>query len=116
MKRHPKYRDYFVSMDGRVWSSISKKFLKIGRRGTTGHHGVCLRVRPGVYDSVYVHKLVAEMFLPRVEGKPLALHDNDNVKDNSVWNLHWGDMKDNRREAEENGVKIGWKAKPFMYF
>jgi hypothetical protein len=42
-----------------------------------------------------VHHLVAAAFIPRVEGKPLVLHIDDNKKNPRVGNLKWGTHAEN---------------------
>ena len=54
-----------------------------------------------------VHRMVAMMFIPNLNpyAKKLVCHRDDNVNNNHVSNLYWGDKVDNQRDAERNG---GW--------
>lgn len=50
-----------------------------------------------------VHRLVCEAFHgPAPEGKPLALHWDDNPGNNKATNIYWGDYVDNRRDLYRN--------------
>lgn len=51
-----------------------------------------------------IHRLVAKAFLGLPpEGKPYALHKDDNSLNNTVKNLYWGSQKENRRDCRLNG-------------
>ena len=43
----------------------------------------------GLQKTVYVHKCVAELFLPNPEGRKTVTHRNGNKRDNRVDNLKW---------------------------
>ena len=65
-------------------------------------------LRVGISDQAttrgrLIHRLVAEAFLgPPPEGKPLALHWDDNPANNQPSNLRWGTYADNRRDLMRN--------------
>jgi hypothetical protein len=50
----------------------------------------------------YVHRLVAECFIPNPDGKPTVDHVNRDAMDNRVSNLRWATMK----EQVENSSKV----------
>ncbi len=69
------------------------------RRGNDyGHRCVTLYDRDGVPKKRYVHQLVAETFIPKIEGKPWVLHGPKGPKCNFVTNLRWGDQSDNEKD------------------
>lgn len=66
-----------------------------------GHLVVTLRDSPR-HLSEYVHRLVAQEFIPNPENHPLVRHLDDNPKDNRVENLAWGTYSDNTQDKLRN--------------
>ena len=96
---------YMVSTDGMVKRIETDRILKqkldkdnylsinmsMGGRGNT--------------RQVFVHRLVAEAFIPNPENKPLVKHIDGNPINNCVENLKWVTPKEN----VEHSIKIGLK-------
>lgn len=96
---------YMVSTDGMVKRVETDRILKqkldkdnylsinmsMGGRGNT--------------KQVFVHRLVAEAFIPNPENKPLVKHIDGNPINNCVENLKWVTPKEN----VEHSIKIGLK-------
>lgn len=80
--------NYQVSDSGEVMNTKTGKTLKQCKRNKGGYLAVDLCVN-GVRKTHFVHRLVAEAFIPNPEGKPQIDHYNDNPEDNRVENLHW---------------------------
>ena len=80
--------------------SILKEYIK----KKSGYHVVTLHVDKKEY-KLYVHRLVAEAFIPRVKGKNQVNHIKvDNIKDkndNSVNNLEWVTARENVEHAKK---------------
>ena len=85
---------YEVSNYGRVRNKKTKKFITQHDNGK-GYLFVTLwKNNKGKRE--YVHRLVAEIFLPKVEGKDLVNHIDGNTHNFNVKNLEWVNAKENR--------------------
>lgn len=101
---------YVVCSDGTVistvvWRGSSERILK----PHPNSHGY-LRVRMvlnGVRQSRFVHKLVAEAFLPpRPSSKHEICHIDGNRLNNHASNLRWGTRKDNAADRKRHGREM----------
>lgn len=93
--------DYWVSTKARVWSTLSNSFIE-GTPLRTGHIDMSL-IRNGRRIHRYLHRLVAEAFIPNPYGYPEVRHLNDDPSDNELENLAWGTQLDNVRDCILNG-------------
>ena len=81
-----KFENYQITDDGRVWSKNSEKYL------TPFEVGGYLRVslyRDGKCFPMFIHKLVADAFLPNPNNYQEVNHKNENRYDNRVENLEF---------------------------
>ncbi len=88
MKIWKQYKDsnYEVSTDGMVRNINTGRILKPSL--TKGYKKVVLRNNGNNY-SFYIHRLVAEVFLPNPQKLPQVNHKDENVLNNTVDNLEW---------------------------
>lgn len=93
------YPEYEVNRSGQVRSRSSGALLKPSSH-QSGHLVVCLY--PGKVQT-YVHRLVAEAFIPNPDGHPLVRHWDDDPSNNTVENLRWGDYSHNSQDRVRNG-------------
>lgn len=61
------------------------------------------RVILGSYGRFFVHRLVAEAFIPNPNNYPNVRHKDDNRLNNHVDNLEWGTQSDNIQDAIRHG-------------
>lgn len=64
-----------------------------------------IQVRDGqTRKTIYLHRVMATLFIPNLDGKPDVNHINGNKSDFSVVNLEWCTHKENMRHAYETGL------------
>lgn len=90
---------YSVTKEGRVWSHKRRIFLK-PQTSNCGYARVDLQVR-----KYSIHRLVAEAFLPEVEGKKYVNHVDGDKGNNRASNLEWCTMSENVSHAYRTGLK-----------
>ena len=79
---------YFVTEQGEVYSSKIKKPMKPNDNGT-GYLSVELYSKDGTSKRKYIHRLVAEAFVPNPFCAPVVNHKNADTRDNRAGNLEW---------------------------
>lgn len=100
------FPDYFVDDEGNVYSKKyhpsqnrfqeTKKMLYFKTK--EGYLRITLRKKGKSYIQ-FVHRLVAETWLPNPQSKPCVNHINGTKTDNSVSNLEWCDYSENMLHA-----------------
>lgn len=97
---------YGITMTGRVWSYKTKRFLKPATNH--GYLRVCL-YKDGKAKNFFVHKLVAETYIPNPDNKPQIGHIDDNPKNNCWDNLYWTNALNNNNYGSRAKSKYGAK-------
>lgn len=92
-----------------VTSITGQKYIVPGRMLKTtltgrGYPTVTLS-KQGKVKRYYVHRLVAEAFIPNPENKPTVNHINGNKLQSNVENLEWSTYSDNNQHAYNTGLK-----------
>lgn len=90
---------YQVSDTGKVYSIRRNRILK-PKTDKYGYYVVCLWKDKGFHRTI--HRLVAQAFLERVEGKNVVNHKDMDKKNNDVSNLEWTTVKENTVHAYKN--------------
>ena len=101
MKRF-KDTKYLVTKDGRVYSERRNIFLKTFDNGT-GYIKLRISIDSKTYNK-YLHRMVAEVYIPNPDNKPEVNHKNGIKADCSVDNLEWNTKAENIRHAHDNGL------------
>lgn len=117
MKDIPGYEGlYSITEDGKVWSHARKRNIGYGgqqpygncwRKNVLSNHGyytIGLTNSNGKCKSHYIHRLVAEAYIPNPRKLKTVNHKNGIKTDNRVANLEWCSMKDNLRHAFRTGL------------
>lgn len=92
-----------VTRDGMVMNMISGKLLSICDNGH-GYKQVFVCVKNKRYMR-YVHRLVAECFVPNPDGAPEINHKDGNKANNNADNLEWCTSRENKIHAIRTGLR-----------
>ena len=76
-------------------TAISSGYLKVGANDKSK------RLNKGLY----VHRLVAETFIPNPENKPQVNHKDGDKTNNKISNLEWATHTENMNHAFDTGLK-----------
>ena len=93
--------DYWVSNKERVWSSVKERFLD-GSPVGNGYIDFTL-YNNGRKHRRYLHRLMAEAFIPNPYNYQNVRHLDDNPYNNELDNLAWGTQLDNVHDCIRNG-------------
>lgn len=66
----------------------------------------------GVKKDKYVHRLVAEMFIPNPDNLPQVMHIDGDKTNNNVTNLMWGSNAQNTQDGYDSGAYL-FKARSY---
>lgn len=100
------YNGYLVTDTGIVLSSKRSKTVPLKPDVSRCTHTNYLRVtlcNLGVTSRHFVHRLVAEAFIPNPENKPYVNHIDNNGENNSVSNLEWCTHSENMLHSHKQG-------------
>lgn len=78
-----------------------------------GYPYVNLQIK-GKRKNYKIHRLLAECFIPKVEGNPIVNHKDGNKMNWSLDNLEWTTSRENNLHALENGLRTRTSNKPVI--
>lgn len=103
---------YGITEDGKVWSFYTNKFIKHSMLNT-GYPMVTLWDGKKSHGRT-LHRLVAEAYLPKIDGKPHVNHKDSDRKNPRLENLEWCTRSENMKHGLASGNfdgKLGRKGK-----
>lgn len=105
---------YFISSLGRVRSLKMKKEIIMSQCDHyRGYKVVWLYIAPGSRKKFFIHRLVAEAFIPNPENKDVVNHRDSNKTNNTLSNLEWMTYGENTRYYYENRTSVTMDEYPF---
>ena len=93
---------YDIDENGNCYSHRSKKFLKPQMTSKYPTYNLTIN---GKKKKVTVHRMVAETFLPKVDGKKIVNHKDGDTKNYNLSNLEWCTSAENSQHAINTGLK-----------
>lgn len=109
------YPNYEINKQGIVKNKINNKIVKsyiLTTHKNSNRPYKCLKVNVsnnGWNKNVSVHRLLAETFIPKIEGKDFINHKDGNSLNNDLSNLEWCNNSENIKHAYDTGL-----LKPFL--
>lgn len=102
---------YEINKNGEVRNAKNKNTI-VGDINNCGYYRVSL-YNQGQSKKYFRHRLVAEHFLDKPEGKDFVNHIDGDKSNNNLENLEWVSQSENEKHAFENGLKQKTN-KPFI--
>lgn len=106
------YSGYSISSTGQVYSLLSSSLLN-GWVGSTGYRQVSLKDdSTGKFRQVFVHRLVAKMYISDTEELQQVNHIDGDKLNNDVNNLEWVTCSENTQHAHDHLLNKGKNFNP----
>ena len=104
MKQIPGFPNYTICKDGIIIGKAEKKQTL----GKNGYRYVTLYSN-NQSKKLYIHRLLAELYIPNPECKRTVNHIDGNKQNNCLTNLEWHTDSENIKHAYDNGLNHGSK-------
>lgn len=99
MKYVPEFPNYFIDRKG----VVSGKAVKAQTLGKNGYYYVTL-YHQNTSKKLYIHRLLASLYLPNPEGKRTVNHKDGVKTNNDLGNLEWATDSENIQHAHDTGL------------
>lgn len=110
MRLIPNFENYSITLDGRVINNTTKKCKKLTDNHTGNGYLYVDLYKDGKKHRKYIHRLVAEAYIPNPLNLPFVNHIDGNPKNNNYKNLEWCTPKQNVEHASKVlGVMSAYK-------
>lgn len=104
---------YHITREGLLYSRYNKvgKLTKVYHKNkpytrSNGYQQIVLKIRKlGLVRRAYIHRLVAEAYIPNPLNKPCVCHRDNNPLNNHYKNLYWGTHQENMAQMIVDGRK-----------
>lgn len=101
---------YYISSFGRVFSEKHhKRGLNFKLTNINGYEAFSAIRKNRTTNLVYVHKIVAKLFIENKENKPYVIHLDFDKTNNKVENLQWATKKEMFAHSQNNPLVIAGK-------
>ena len=101
------YESYEISVTGKVRNVKTGRILKQHKKA---NRYFSIELQPK--KQFFIHRLIAENFIPNSDGLPFVNHINGDGFDNRIENLEWVTQKENifhSKNVTKNGTVISMK-------
>ena len=103
IKGYEDIKDYYtIRSDGKCINTKTSKILKHNVSGKTKYPRYIIRTIDNHYKTIYIHRILAQAFIPNPNNYPVVRHLNDNKNDWRLENLIWGTPSDNIQDCIKN--------------
>ena len=105
---------YHITREGLLYSRYNKvgKLTKVYHKNkpytrSNGYQQIVLKIRKlGLVRRAYIHRLVAEAYIPNPLNKPCVCHKDNLRTNNHHKNLYWGTHKENSQQMVLEGRSL----------
>ena len=102
----PEYQYYYISKDGKIYNSNNSfKELK-SHQMKNGYQLVVLNNKNIKPKGLYIHRLVAQHYIPNPNNFPEINHKNKIRNDNRIENLEWCSKEQNTKHKYLDLIRL----------